>query len=62
MDSLLLGFEYLAAAFGICLLAVGAGLVARRGARLIIGQQFDPTNAGAAEGDDRHFRRLPDRE
>ncbi|MDK4720101.1 hypothetical protein PH552_12175 [Rhizobium sp. CNPSo 3968] len=60
MDSMLVGFGYVAAAFGLCLLAIGAGVVAWRGARLIMGQRFDAANAGAIEGDGRSFRTLPD--
>lgn len=53
MESFFVGLGYVAVAFGLCLLGVGAALAAWRGARLIISQQIDTVNAGAPEGDDR---------
>lgn len=56
MSYFLLGLQYAAGAFMIVMLAIGGMCLVMWGVRLIYGQQTQPADTGAAEGDDRNFR------
>lgn len=58
MDSMLLGFEYFVALVGTCLVAVVAAKIGDLAFRRISRRRSDAaSHAGAAECDDRHFRK-----